>query len=147
MELSADLGVTAVAPRKEHGLWAELTGAHRGHGGTHPEDPRFVGARRHHTSGAGTADDDREAGQSGVVEHFDRREERVHVHVQDAGGAGVPLSSRTERQPAEALGKGHPGAAALFLGPAPDGLAGPAAGLGELGAMTLDGGRLALDGL
>ena len=100
-----------------------------------------------------------QAGQSGVVEDFDRREERIHVHVQNAGGArgaagaavlavlAVLLSSPTERQPAEALGKGHPGAAALFLGPAPNGLAGPPAGLGELGAMTLDGGRLALDGL
>src|SRR5271170_4616603 len=60
---------------------------------------------------------------------------------------GVSLRSRTERQPAEALGKGHPGTAALFLGPAPYGLPGPAAWLGELGAVALDGGSLALDGL
>jgi hypothetical protein len=59
----------------------------------------------------------------------------------------VLLGSGTERQPAEALGKGHPGAAALFLGPAPYGLPGPPAGLGELGTVTLHGGGLALDGL
>src|ERR1700722_15056101 len=58
-----------------------------------------------------------------------------------------PVGSGTKRQAAETLGKGHPGTAALFLGPAPYGLAGPPAGLGELGAMALDGGRLALHGL
>src|ERR1700678_1773405 len=60
---------------------------------------------------------------------------------------GVSLRSCMERQPAETLGKGHPGTAALFLGSAPYGLSGPAARPGELGALALHGGGLALDGL
>ena len=145
VELPADLGVAAVTTGQEHGLRAELAGPHRRHGRTHPEHPGLVGARGHHAPGAGPADDDRQAGQ-----RWDRRAPRPRRRrrpCRRAGWWGRRVGSPTERQPAEALGKGHPGAAALLLGPAPDGLAGPSAGLGELRAVTLDGGGLALDGL
>ena len=61
------------------------------------------------------------------------------------GGSGA--RSPTERETAETLGKGHTGAPTLLLCPAPDGLAGPPAGLGKLRAMALDRGGLALDRL
>src|SRR5580698_7310465 len=58
---------------------------------------------------------------------------------------GRRVPSATERETAKSLGKESTGAPTLLLCPAPDGLAGPPAGLGKLRAMTLDRGGLAVD--
>ena len=83
VQLCAHLGVAAVAPRQEDGVGAELAGPHGRHGRVHAVGAGLVGARGHHAAGAGPAHDHRLAGQRGVVEHLDRREERVHVDVED----------------------------------------------------------------
>ena len=93
VQLPAHLGVAAVAPGQEDGLGAELAGPHRRHGRVHPEGPCLVGARGHDAPGAGTTHDHGFAGEGRVVEHLDRREERVHVDVED-GRDGRPLTHR-----------------------------------------------------
>ena len=79
-----------------------------------PSGPRRPGPRRctsHHAPGAAAADDDRLAGQLGVVQHLHRGEEGVHVDVEDgaapasvAAPTGAPASapqppSRSRRNP------------------------------------------------
>ena len=86
VQLPAHLGVAAVAAGQEDRLGAELAGPHGRHSRVDPVDPGLVGARGHDAPGPGAADDHGLAGQGGIVEHLDRREERVHVDVQDGGG-------------------------------------------------------------
>ena len=88
MQLPADLGVATVSPGQEDGLRAQLAGPHRGHGRSDTEDTGLVGARRHDAPGTGPADYDRQPRQRGVIEHLDRREEGVHVDMQDGGDLG-----------------------------------------------------------
>ena len=60
---------------------------------------------------------------------------------------GTGDCSGTEGQPAEPLGVADAGPPALLGGPPAHRLAGPPALTGELGPVTLDGGRLDLDRL
>src|ERR1700722_20778546 len=64
-----------------------------------------------------------------------------------AGRWAPSPTSSPERQTAEAFGVAGAGPAALLFGPPSHRLAGPPAGLGELGAMALDRGGLEVDGL
>ena len=93
VQLPAHLRVAAVAPGEEDRLGAELTGAHGRHGRVHAVGPRLVGARGDDAPRTGPAHDHGLAGEGGVVEHLDRREERVHVDVED-GRDGWALTHR-----------------------------------------------------
>ncbi len=53
------------------------------HGAANAERPSLIAGRAHHTAGTGAADHDRLAAKLGPATNFDRREERVHVDVQD----------------------------------------------------------------
>ena len=53
------------------------------HGRARPEDPGLVAGAGHHAAAAETADQHRAAAQGRSGQLLDRREERVHVEVQD----------------------------------------------------------------
>ena len=77
----------------------------------HPVPASLVGARSDDATCAGAAHDDRFPGEGGIIEHLDRRKERVHVDVQKGGECG---RSVTEGQPAEPFGVGDAGPPALL---------------------------------
>jgi hypothetical protein len=49
----------------------------------HAETAHLVAGGRNHAAPARAADDDRLAREFRIVELLDRREKRIHVHVQD----------------------------------------------------------------
>ena len=78
-----DLAVTAVVAGQEHGVGAEPAGPGRRHGRVDAEGPGLVAGRGHHAPPAGAAHHHRLAPQLGPTADLHRREEGVHVHVQE----------------------------------------------------------------
>ena len=83
VDAPAVVGVDVVATRHEDGVGAQATGAHRRHRRPDAVGAGLVGAGRDHASVARATDDDRLALQRRIEQDLDRREERVHVDVQD----------------------------------------------------------------
>ena len=78
-----DLAVAAVVAGQEHGVGAQLAGPGRRHGRTDAEGPGLVAGRGHHPPAARAPHHHRLAPQLGAAADLHRREEGVHVHVQE----------------------------------------------------------------
>ena len=102
-DLGGDLGVEAVAHGEDHGLGAAAGGLGHGHRRGDAEGSGLVGGGRDDAPAVAAADDDRAAGQLGVLEELDRGEEGVHVDVDDGGGGVIVPPG-----PARGLGTGCP---------------------------------------
>ena len=81
-----DGGVGAHVGRQKHRLRTQPPRLRHGHGGAHATGTRFVGGRGHHAAPLDpSADHHGPAAQLGTARLFDRREEGVHVDVDDGG--------------------------------------------------------------